>query len=200
MIAQSERRRQSFIFTFKLQPEVSAKNERPDFHLIDYKVKHLWMNRQGLHWLHLISSTFLRAHTRITLCEFQHFHLHPSRAVRCHPPIVTWKIRGTSGMITWDPDAPKKICRTVTDSEQSTKKHGSRRISVLQRKFAERRESHLTPFDVSAHIKWCERSYQMVWALTSYGVRWFGKGLDGTLQVLEGGYKWVRKFLYQVVF
>ena len=28
--------------------------------------------------------------------------------------------------------------------------------------FTKRRESHLTPFDVSAHIKWCERSYQMV--------------------------------------
>ena len=46
--------------------------------------------------------------------------------------------------------------------------------------FTKRRESHLTPFDVSAHIKWCERSCQMVWALTSYGVRWLGKGLDGT--------------------
>ena len=46
--------------------------------------------------------------------------------------------------------------------------------------FTECRESHLTPFDVNAHIKWCERSCQMVWALTSYGVRWLGKGLDGT--------------------
>ena len=28
--------------------------------------------------------------------------------------------------------------------------------------FTKRRESYLTPFDVSVHIKWCERSYQMV--------------------------------------
>ena len=28
--------------------------------------------------------------------------------------------------------------------------------------FTKRRESHLTPYDVSAHIIWCERSYQMV--------------------------------------
>ena len=46
--------------------------------------------------------------------------------------------------------------------------------------FKKRRESYLTPFDVSAHIKWCERSCQMVWALTSYGVRSLGKELDGT--------------------
>ena len=86
-----------------------------------------------LHCLHLIFHAFLRAHTRITM-RISAFL--PSHSNRYHPLIIAWKIRGTSGMITWDPDAPKKFCRTVTDFEQSTQKnmaHG--RVSVLQRKY-----------------------------------------------------------------
>ena len=58
-----------------------------------------------LHCLHLISYAFLRAHTRITM-RISAFL--PSHSDRYHPLIIAWKIRGTSGMITWDPDAPKK--------------------------------------------------------------------------------------------
>ena len=35
--------------------------------------------------------------------------------------------------------------------------------------------SHLTPFDVSAHTIWHERSHHLMWALTSNGVRWLSR-------------------------
>ena len=40
--------------------------------------------------------------------------------------------------------------------------YGTKLFLAVTKVFTERRESHLTPFDVSAHIKWCERSCQMV--------------------------------------
>ena len=140
-----------------------------------------------LHCLHLIFHAFLRAHTRTTLCEFQHFHLHPSRSDRCHSPIVAWKIRGTSDMITWDSDAPKKILpysnrlRTIHEKTWLTA-HLSTSAKVCG-----------TPRK-SSHTIWCERSHQMVWALVSNGVSahiiWcemIWKGAWWDLQALEGG-------------
>ena len=41
--------------------------------------------------------------------------------------------------------------------------------------------SHLTPYDVSAHTIWHERSHHMMWALTSYGVRWLSRRFVKTL-------------------
>ena len=75
-----------------------------------------------LHCLHLISHAFLRAHTRTTLCEFQHFHLHPSRSDRCHPLSLHEKYGEHLAWLLEIRMHPKKICRTVTDSEQSTQK------------------------------------------------------------------------------
>ena len=45
--------------------------------------------------------------------------------------------------------------------------------------------SHLTPFDVSAHTIWYERSHHMMWALTSYGVRWLSRRFVKTLTMTD---------------
>ena len=41
--------------------------------------------------------------------------------------------------------------------------------------------SHLTPYDVSAHTIWHERSHHLTRALTSYGVRWLSRRSVKTL-------------------
>ena len=95
--------------------------------------------------------------SRYITCEFRHFYFHPSLMDCCH--------FSQSVLATRTNDVTEATCGIW---------HPGRY------KFTKRRVSYLTPFDVSAHIKWCERSYQMVWALTPYGVRSFWKGLDGT--------------------